>query len=135
MKHFLLRRLSLFKAMRRPMMSRRRLHWLTRRKYGLYSSTIPSWQNSAIIMSGRNYRRSLWDQLSQRNSTGHLLSPAKTKMLPKSVQFNQLLFESLLKVVWLGWFFELLANKEMWIRIWKLEGAERITAILYQFSM
>jgi len=123
-----IRRLSLFKVMRRPMMSQRRLHWLTRRKYGLFSSTSPSWQNSAIIMSGRTYQRSLWDQLSQRNPIGHLPSLAKTKMLTESFQLNQLLFESSLEAVWIGSFLHLLANKEMGIRIWKLEGAERINS-------
>lgn len=52
-----IKRLSLFKVMRRQMMFQRRLHWLTRRKYGLYSSTSPSWQNSAITKSGRNCQR------------------------------------------------------------------------------
>lgn len=76
----------IFKVMRRQMMFQRRLHWLTRRKYGLYSSTSPSWQNSAITKSGRSYNDGLWDRPSQQHPKGHLPSLAEVKMLTKSFQ-------------------------------------------------
>ena len=96
------RRLFLFKVMRRLMMFQRRPHWQTRKKFGLYSSTSPSWRNSATTMSGRNCWRTMWGQLSQPSPTGRL--PARMKMPAQSFLLNRLTLESLLEAVWIGYF-------------------------------